>query len=63
MIGVKRQFYLPDTDQKMQIYFLLDEKKFEEYADVAAEKYYADLEKYKEQRNAQWAEERNEYRR
>jgi hypothetical protein len=26
----------------MQIYFLLEEKRFEEYADVSAEKYNAD---------------------
>ena len=38
-IGVNKQNILPETDQKMQIYFLLSEEKFEKYADVAAEKY------------------------
>ena len=42
MIAVQRQCHLPQTDQQMQIYFLLDEKKFEEYADLAAEQYYKD---------------------
>lgn len=36
----------------MQIYFLLPEKKFEDYADVAAEKYYADMEKKKSEDEA-----------
>ena len=42
MIGVHRQNLLPQSQQFMQIYYLLPEKKFEEYADVAAEKYYAE---------------------
>ena len=42
MIGVHKQNLLPQSQQFMQIYYLLPEKKFEEYADVAAEKYYAD---------------------
>ena len=29
MIAVKRQCHLPGSDQKMQIYFLLDEQTFE----------------------------------
>ena len=39
MIAVKRQCHLPGSDQKMQIYFLLDEQTFEQYADEAAEIY------------------------
>ena len=60
MIGVERQNHLPDTDQKMQIYFLKDEKKFEEYADLAANKYHADLAKIEEEREAQWRAEKAE---
>lgn len=47
MIGVHRQNILPGSEQWMQIYFLLSEKKFEAYADAAAEKYYADESKRK----------------
>ena len=36
MIAINRHCHLPDTDQKMQIYFLLDEQTFEQYADEAA---------------------------
>ena len=36
----------------MQIYFLLTEKKFEEYADVAAEKYYAEEAKKRQEEEA-----------
>ena len=52
---------MPDTDQRMQIYFILDEKTFEHYGDLAAEKYYADLEerrKREQEREAQWQAER-----
>ena len=52
MIGVQRKNHLPETDQKMQIYFLKDEKKFEEYADLAAEKYYKDMAKAKAEQEA-----------
>ena len=47
MIGVHRQNHLPGSEQWMQIYFLLSEKKFEAYADAAAEKYYAEESKRK----------------
>ena len=56
MVGVNKQNMLPDTDQKMQIYFLLSEQKFEEYADAAAEKYYEDQKKQEEERKAKAAE-------
>jgi len=36
MVGVNKVNMLPGTEQKMQIYFLLSEEKFEKYADVAA---------------------------
>lgn len=36
MIAVNKVNMLPETEQKMQIYFLLPEEKFEKYADVAA---------------------------
>jgi len=39
MVGVNRQNALLGTDKVMQIYFLLPEEKFEQYADVAAAKY------------------------
>lgn len=40
MIAVNKQNLLQGTDQVMQIYFLLEESKFEAYADVAATKYH-----------------------
>ena len=40
MISLHGQKYLENSDLVMQIYFLLSEKKFEEYADMAAAKYY-----------------------
>lgn len=45
MIAVHKQKFLPETDQAMQIYFLLSEKEFETYADVSAQDYYAEQEK------------------
>ena len=42
MVSVHRQNHLPNSEQKMQIYFLLPEKRFEEYADVEAQKWYAE---------------------
>ena len=56
MVGVNKQNMLPDTDQKMQIYFLLSETKFEEYADVAASKYYEEQKKQEEERKAKNAQ-------
>lgn len=38
-VGVHRQNMLPGTDKVMQIYFLLEEAKFEQYADEAAAKF------------------------
>ena len=50
----------------MQIYFLLDEKTFERYGDLAAEKYYKDLEERRrreQEREAQWQAEREQRQR
>ena len=58
MVGVHKQNHLPESDQKMQIYFLLAEDKFETYADEAAKMYYAEEARRKEQRDAQWKEEK-----
>ena len=58
MISLHGQKYLEDTDQVMQIYFLLPEKKFEEYADQAAEKYYEEEERQRKDREEQWKNEK-----
>mmetsp|Transcript_7075 Transcript_7075/g.8520 ORF Transcript_7075/g.8520 Transcript_7075/m.8520 type:complete len:114 (+) Transcript_7075:803-1144(+) len=44
MISLHGQKYLENSDLVMQIYFLLPEKTFEEYADMAAKKFYEDEE-------------------
>ena len=49
MISLHGQKYLENTDLVMQIYFLLPEKTFEEYADVAAQKYYEEKERYEKE--------------
>ena len=58
MVGVNKVNHLPNSDQWMQIYFLLPESKFEEYADTAAAKYYVEQEEHKKQMETQRAEER-----
>ena len=58
MVGVNKQNMLPGTDQKMQIYFLLSEQKFEEYADVAAQKYWEEQKQVEEDRKAKAAADR-----
>ena len=52
MVGVHKQNKLPGSEQWMQIYFLLTEKKFEDYADVAASKYYEEEKVRKEEYEA-----------
>lgn len=50
----------------MQIYYLLDEKTFERYGDLAAEKYYADEEaryQRERERQAQYHAERESHQR
>jgi len=54
MISLHGQKYLEGTDLVMQIYFLLPEKTFEEYADMAAKKYFEE----EERRKADQAEKR-----
>ena len=58
MVGVNKVNHLPNSDQWMQIYFLLPEQKFEEYADTAAAKYYTEQEERKKEMDARRAEER-----
>ena len=60
MVGVHKQNHLPDSEQKMQIYFLLAEEKFEAYADEAAALYHAEEARRKEEREKQWKEEREQ---
>jgi hypothetical protein len=52
MVGVHKQNLLPNSEQWMQIYFLLPENKFEEYADVAAQKYHEEDQKRREEMDA-----------
>lgn len=60
MVGVHKQNHLPNSEQWMQIYFLLQEQKFEQYADVAASKYVAEEEvRQKEQAERRAAERQN----
>ncbi len=66
MVGLHKQNHLKDTDNKMQIYFLLPESLFESYADKAAELYYEEEKKLAEknaQRKEQWEKERVDYKR
>ena len=49
MVGVHKQNLLPNSEQWIQIYFLLPENKFESYADVAAQKYYEESAKRHEE--------------
>lgn len=60
MVGVHKQNHLPDSEQKMQIYFLLAEEKFETYADAAANLYLAEESRRKEEREKQWKEEKEQ---
>ena len=58
MVGVHKQNHLPESEQKMQIYFLLAEDKFETYADEAAALYHAEEARRKEEHEKQWKEKR-----
>jgi len=58
MVGLHKQNKLPGSEQWMQIYFLLTEKKFEDYADVAASKFYEEDTKRKEEFEARRKAER-----
>ena len=61
MISLHGQKYLENTDLVMQIYFLLSEKKFEEYADMAAQKYYEEQAR-REKEEAELREKREQER-
>ena len=49
MIGVQKINLLPETEQKMQIYFLLPEEKFEKYGDEAAAKFHEEEQRLAEE--------------
>ena len=56
MVGLHKQNHLKDTDNKMQIYFLLPETLFESYADKAAEQYYEEEKRHAEETKQRMAE-------